>query len=259
MKGSPALGQPQNSTRQEISVVVVEDEPLARAHVCRIIGKRSEFTVLGEAGDGHEALKLIRKVRPHIVLLDIRLPGMDGFGVISSLGAEVPPVVIFMTACGDKAVEAFQVGAIDYLLKPFDAPRLDQALDRAQKLLQSPDSTNGTRKSPAALGRIAVKVGIRFIFVNLVDIEFVASEGNRSIIHTPTGTMRTNEGLGDLLSRLPADKFVRNSRTEAVNLSKIKSIHPKTHGDMTILLQNGESRVLTRTRRAQVMDLLARL
>lgn len=253
-------GKPQEAKRETLSVIVVEDEPLARERVCRLVDSRSDFSLLSSAGDGHEALSLIRKHRPQVVLIDIRLPGLDGLTVISSLGTDVPPVVIFMTALGDKAVEAFGVGAIDYLLKPFDTKRLNTALDRALRVLrQIPSASAGSTSEPVLPGRIAVKVGRRFIFINLADISLITSDSNRCVIHTPLDAFRTNEGFGMLLSRLPTDRFARISRTEAVNLAKVKSINPRTHGDMSITLQSGESRVLTRTRRAEVLDLLARL
>lgn len=252
----------------EIRVVLVDDEPLGRERLRNFLVREPSVTVVAEATHGEEAVGIIRQHRPDLVFLDVQMPGLTGFGVLERLGADVPPAVIFVTAHDQFALQAFEVHAVDYLLKPFDRERFQTALQRTVTRLQTarPDELSAklsamlAQLQPAApiakpLERIAVKTGGKVTFVNVTDIDWVGSADNYVELHVGEHGHLLRETMATIEQRLPAEKFVRISRTAIVNTERVKELQPLFHGEYAITLKNGARLTLSRSHR----DQLARL
>lgn len=226
---------------RDLRVLVVDDEQLAREELCFLLGEAGGVEVVGQAGDGVEALRLAGQVRPDLVLLDVQMPGLTGFEVARRLlEVDTPPQVVFVTAFDQYAIDAFAVSAVDYVLKPVDAGRLQVALDRARRRMSSQQAA-ALPLSPADLERVieavqarqgrrdqlAVRVGERFVLVqadevvhaSLVDETIVVATGSVS----GTSSYRT---LDELQARLDPAVFWRVHRSHLVNITKIKEIVP---------------------------------
>ena len=243
-----------------LRVVVVDDEPLARQRLRALLEPEKDFVLVGEAGNGLEAVSLVRKIRPEVLLLDIRLPGLDGFDVLARLQDQAPPSVIFITASGDHAVQAFESQAADYLLKPFTPARFRESLRRVRLRSQQNSSHVPARPSPARLasGLILLKGKDSDPVVAIGDIRFVRSVNTRSRVVLPETTLLIRESLGALARRLPSNRFVRISRSVIVNLDHVAGYEPKSHGDQHLLLRGGTHLTVSRSRRETVLRLIER-
>jgi len=247
-----------------LRLVVVDDEVLARERVRRLLRGQKGFEMVGAAGDGPEAVVLIRQHRPHIALLDIRLPGLNGFEVLAALGQEAPPAVIFVTAHGEYASRAFEVQPIDYLLKPFSAERFHQALGRARARCAEFHATRAQTHALDGQGfkgeRLALKCGKRSIVFKVDDIHYVAAANTVREVVAANGSMKVTQSLSSIEVRLPRDRFVRVSRSALVNVTHVLALHSKSHGDQYCLLPNHRQVLVARTCRRQVLErLLARI
>jgi two-component system LytT family response regulator len=251
----------------ELRVVLVDDEPLGRERIRSLLARETGVVVIGEASSGVEAVDLITRVRPDLVFLDVQMPGLTGFGVLERLDPAHLPVVIFVTAHDQFALKAFEVHAVDYLLKPFDRDRFKLALQRATDRLKSaqPDDLSArltamlAQMQPAqaarAPDRIPVKSSGRVVFVNVVDIDWVGSADNYVELHVGEHTHLLRETLASMEQRLPADRFVRISRTTIVHAERVRELQPLFHGEYAVTLKNGTRLTLSRSHR----DQLARL
>ncbi|MBN8248147.1 MAG: response regulator transcription factor [Verrucomicrobia bacterium] len=244
------------SDADPVSVLIADDEPLARERLRRLIGSAPGFRLVAEAVDGPDAVRKLGEHHPEVAVLDIRLPGLDAFAILNELGDGPRPAVIFVTAHTDRAADAFQAGAVDYVLKPFDAKRLQTALHRA---------TSGRNRTqipraalpPASDERVALRSGGRWILMDASAIELAHSANlHCEVVSREGATIRVNESLGSLESRLPADRFLRVSRFAIVNLGAIRTITPKSHGDQTLELASGRTVLASRSRRAEVLNRL---
>jgi len=213
-------------------VVIVDDEPLGLEKLRGLLGKETRVELIGEATNGDEAVRTIRELRPDLVFLDINLPGRTGFSVVEDLGDALPRAIVFVTAHDEFALKAFEVNAVDYLLKPYDRQRLQTALDRSLERLSRPANRELTSQLNALLsqfpgrteanaGRIAIKSAGRILFVNIQDIDWVGSADNYVEIHTGGQTHLLRETLNSMERRLEGDPFVRISRTTIVNRHRI--------------------------------------
>lgn len=249
-------------------MVLVDDESLGRERLRNFLAREADVQVVGEAANGEEAVEVIRRLRPELVFLDVQMPGLTGFGVLERLGADAPPTVIFVTAHDQFALKAFEVQAVDYLLKPFDRERFQTALQRAVARLRSarPDELSAKLTAmlaqlqpppavPKSPERIAVKSGGRVTFVNVLDIDWVGSADNYVELHVAEQCHLLRETMAAMEQRLPADKFVRISRTTIVNHERVKELQPLFHGEFSVTLKNGTKVTLSRSYR----DQLARL
>lgn len=199
---------------------------------------------------------MLRTHNPTIAILDIRLPGLDAFAILRALGHRARPAVILVTAHTDRAVEAFQAGAVDYLLKPFDTKRLRTALQRARDGRMRPGDLP-VASTPATDGRIALRSSGRWIVMDSENIELVLSANIHSQMITRDGVaLPVSESLGQLANRLPSDRFVRISRFAIVNLAAIRSVTPRSHGDQTLELRGGRTLTVSRTHRVEVLHRL---
>jgi two-component system LytT family response regulator len=245
-----------------LRVLIVDDEPPARRKLRAHLSAEADVEVVGEASDGLEAVQAIRRLTPELVFLDVQMPGMDGFEVLAAVGPEVMPAVIFATAYDEYAVKAFEVEAVDYLLKPFDAPRFQRAFGRARKaleeargILEGQSLARLLRNVEASrpLRRIVVSERDRVFFVPLDQITHLSSESNYVRLHTRAGSHLVRDTMAHLESRLDADRFARIHRTGIVALDAIVELRPGMHGDHEVVLDTGERLRLSRRYRDRLL------
>jgi len=242
-----------------VSVLIADDEPLARERLRRLLRTEPGYRLVAEATDGPEAVRLLQRHNPDIAILDIRLPGLDAFAVLKELGHPTRPAVIFVTAHSERATEAFQAGAVDYVLKPFHPQRLQTALQRARSGRLPSQEIQAALPSPSD-GRLALRSGGRWILMDSGAIELVLSANiHCEVISRDGASIRVTESLGSLGERLPPGRFLRVSRFAIVNLSAIRSIAPRSHGDQTLELRSGRTVIASRSQRQEVLRRLKNL
>ena len=247
-------------------VLVVDDEPAARRKVLRFLKEHADVEVAGEAASGEEALERIVAEQPDLVFLDVQMPGMNGFEVVEAITAvEHVPAIIFATAHDEYAVRAFEVSAVDYLLKPFDRERFERALDRARKSVGEPAGAaqaqllsllDSMRPAGQFARRLLVPSNGRAVFVNTSDIVRLESERNNVVIHARGGIFTLRSTLDALERRLDPQQFVRIHRSHVVNMDAVKEIHPWFHGDFKIRLHDGGELMWSRRYAAKRPDLI---
>ena len=249
-----------------IRTLIVDDEPLARQRLRRLLEADPEIAVLGECGDGQQAVADLRELRPDLVFLDVQMPGLDGFGVLQVLGRDAPPAVVFVTAHDRYALKAFEVHALDYLLKPFDKGRFSAALERAKEQLRQGTSAALNERLQELLRnapghhhgpeRLMVKSGGRIYFVRVGEIDWVEAAGNYVRLHAGKEEHLLRESLTALERKLDPARFVRVHRSALVNLERIRELQPAFHGDYVIILQDGTELPLSRGCRAGLEEAL---
>ena len=253
----------------KIRALIADDEPLARERLASLLAGESDVEVVGECTNGVEAVAAIQEKTPDLVFLDVQMPELDGFGVLSALEGESRPAIVFVTAHDRFALKAFEVHAIDYLLKPFDRERFKKALDRAREELTRRDSGEieqkmtallaGLRNQPTQLDRIPVKSSGRVVLVKTSEIDWIEAADNYVNLHTGKEAHLHRETMTALEQKLPPSKFLRISRSTMVNVDRIKELQPMFHGDYTIILQNGTKLTLSRGYREALNQLLGKM
>ena len=242
-----------------LRVLIVDDEPLARTRLRRLLQRRQDSEIVGECADGVSAVALIREHAPDVVLLDIRMPEMDGFEVLDALRDDESPSIVFVTAYEEHAVRAFEVHAFDYLLKPVDAARLDEALDRV-KAARAIGSEGELAKRLAALlqsfrpsgkycERTFVKTGGNIYFVKTADIDWIQAAGNYLELHVGPKVHVIRETIGSFASKLDPQHFSRIHRSRIVNLDRVHSISSREGGDAFVTLLDGTRIPMSRSHR----------
>lgn len=249
-------------------VLIVDDEALARDRVRALLKAEPDIEIVGECGDGQSAVQAITRDKPDLVLLDVQMPELDGFGVVEALGPEAMPPVIFITAHEKFALKAFDVHAIDYLLKPFDRERFQVALKRAKDQLARANSGELQQKvtalisdlqtQPKNVGRLVVKTEGRVLLLKAEDVDWVEAADNYVILHVGAETHMLRETLTSIEKRLPAEKFLRINRSTIVNLDRIKELQPLFHGEYVVILKTGAKLTLSRGYRDKLDLLLGR-
>jgi two-component system, LytTR family, response regulator len=252
-------------TAARIRALIVDDEPLARKRLLALLHKEPGIEVVGEADGGTSAVARILALEPDLVFLDIQMPGMDGFAVLRAIAGKHVPLVIFVTAYDEHAIRAFEVQAVDYVLKPVVEKRFREAVRRAVDRLAA-SSADTIRKQMAALlerlpssspaDRLAVRSGERTIFVRFDDIDWIDVEGDYARLHVGKDKHLLRETLSDLERRLPAARFLRIHRSFIVQSDRIQSVQPWFKGDYVIILRDGTRLQSGRTYRQRVQDLL---
>lgn len=254
-------------------ILIVDDEPLARERLRELVRAAAE-ALIEECGDGDAAVERIIEWKPQAVFLDIQMPRRDGFGVVAAIGPERMPPVAFVTAFDEHAIRAFDVSAVDYLLKPFDDARFQQAWQRlarahaaatlsveARKLGELLAAVGGVQRPTAPteryLERFLVKVDERTFPVPVHDVRWLESEGNYIELHTAQGKHTVRESLGSVEERLDPNRFVRIHRSIIVALDQIKEMQPWFAGDQVLILKDGTKLRVSRTRRAALAARLA--
>jgi len=241
-----------------LRVLIVDDEPLARERVRSLLEDEPELEVIGECADGTEAVAAIKKQSPDLLFLDVQMPGTGGFEVLRALDPERLPLVIFVTAYDQHALKAFDVHALDYILKPFKVARFKQALRRARETFANHQAAATSKNllallnqvqpatAPAHLTRIPVRLGERIIFVKTDAIEYIESAGNYVVVHTGKENHVVRDTLTALEEKLDPKQFLRISRSTLVNLDQIKELQPLFKGEHAVLLRNGKQLTMTR-------------
>ena len=247
-----------------LTVMIADDETPARRKLARFLGEHGDVCVVAEASNGIDALDLIAMTKPQLVFLDIHMPDLDGLGVAETLvRSEAPPSIVFVTAYDQYAVKAFEVSALDYLLKPYDRERFEQALAKARRSLDAkPDSErlaqtlSELRNEEKFVRRLLIPNDGRSFFVATREIARLEASGNSVSLHTPRGTHALRATLESLESRLDPAQFARVHRSHIVNIDEIAEIHPWFHGDYKILMRDGTEIAWSRRYAAQRPDLL---
>jgi two-component system, LytTR family, response regulator len=254
--------------RPQLRVVVVDDEPLARSGVADLVREDPDLDVVAECADGRSALEAIERLRPDLVLLDVQMPELDGFEVLRRLDPARRPAVIFITAYDEFAVRAFDVHALDYLVKPFDDARFAEALERAKLVVLSGGGELGRRLDAllsqlaaggppgSALNRIVVKTGGRVTFVRVEELDWVEAADYCVKLHAGGRSHVIRESMGALEGRLDPRRFFRVNRSAIVNLDRVREIQPYFKGEQMVLLQDGTQLKLSRGRRVELEERL---
>jgi len=250
-------------------VLIVDDEALARRRMRSLLAGAPEVVVVGECETGAQAVTAIRDLQPDLVFLDVQMPELDGFDVIASVGPDKMPPVIFVTAFDDYAVNAFEVGAIDYLLKPVDQLRFSQTLERAKKRVVGRRSQTDLAAQLSGLldrvaradvsdDRIGVKVQGKIVFLDADEIYWIQARDDIARVHLVDSAYDVREPLTHLEARLPANRFLRVHRSAIVNTSKVRAAEPFDQGDQLLILRNGKRITTGRSYRKAVKDFLRR-
>ena len=242
---------------KKLNILIVDDEPPARAKLRLLLKKENWIGLLSEAENGVEAITKIEMEHPDLVFLDIQMPGMTGFEVIEAINPERMPNIIFVTAFDEFAIDAFNVDAVDYLLKPYDKPRFQKALHRALKRIDSENSppinySNLLSKVHPKKERFLIKEGDRYFFISVKDIITFKSADKYVEIHTIKGKYLVRDTLNHLETCLERN-FVRIHRSTIINLHCVVDIHPLSHGDCTINLTNSDAVILSRRYRDRLL------
>lgn len=238
-----------------IRTLIVDDEPLARDKLRAFLARHPEFALAGEAGDGLEAARLIDELHPDLVLLDIQMPELDGFEVLAAVETEPLPYIVFVTAFDHYAVQAFEVGAVDYLLKPVAPDRFTQALERVRQQLGKAGNDLADRLARALeqmapsrprVERFLVKQQGRSRFIPATDVEWIEAAGNYLKLHLGADVHLVRATMKEIEARLDPARFARVHRTSIVNLDRIQYLEPWSHGDQVIVLKSGHKLMLSR-------------
>jgi two-component system LytT family response regulator len=240
-------------------VLIVDDELVARRRVRRLLAAEKEIAIAGECGDGASAVKMITDLAPDIAFIDVQMPELDGFDVVESVPPDKLPAIVFVTAFDRYALRAFEVHAIDYLLKPFTNERFHTALTRARERVAARDPRAAigalvdhlrmTRRHPA---RIAVRVGERSVVIDWRDVDWIEAADNYVRLHVGAKDFLLRETIAAIEAQLDPDRFARVHRSAIVQVDRIAEFQPSGHGDVDLVLRNGVRLTLTRTWRDRV-------
>ena len=244
-----------------MKVLIVDDEQPARKKIISFLNNEKEIEQIFEAGNGLEAIDKIRNDKPDIVFLDIQMPWKDGFGVLAEIGSENMPPVVFVTAYDQYAIDAFDVNAVDYLLKPFDQERFkvsfNRVLDEIKIKRNKSDELrlilNEIKKEKKYLDRILINVGAKYFFVALKEILYISSAEKYAELHTIKGKYLLRETMTNLEASLDPEMFARIHRSYIVNIEQIQEMQPWSHGDYVVILKNGEKLQMSRRFKDRLM------
>ncbi len=232
-----------------LTVLVVDDEPLAREGLKGLVGRHAGIDTVSEARNGREAVAIIRQRAPDLVLLDVQMPRMDGFAVVDAIGPERMPAVIFVTAHDEYAIRAFEIAALDYLLKPVTAERFALAFERASRRLRVQPHEQTARQvvamldavasPPRRLARFAVRSGERTIFIAVDEVDRIEAFQNYVRLHVGETTHLLHVPMNTLEGVLDPERFLRIHRSHIVNVQRILQLWSLAHGQYVIELQSG--------------------
>ena len=241
---------------EKTRVLIADDEPLARDRLRTLLAREGWVDVVGECGDGVAAIAAIQDLKPDLVFLDIQMPGATGFEVIDAVGPSNMPPVVFVTAYDRYALRAFDVRALDYLLKPFDRERFQQALGRArQRLYHEPPGelerrllalVKDLKESPQRVDRFVVKSGGRVYFVRAEEIDWIEAAGNYVKLHVGSESHLLRETMTGIEAQLDPDAFFRIHRCHIVNIERVRELQPWFNGEYVVCLTTGAKLTLSR-------------
>jgi two-component system, LytTR family, response regulator len=219
--------------RGKIRAAVVDDEPLARSNLKVLLGRDRDVELVSECGGGAEALREIRKKKPDLVFLDVQMPECDGFDVLERLGADLPPALVFVTAYDQYALQAFEAGALDYLLKPFDDARFERTLRRAKERI-------GQGKARAGrVDRVAIKNAGEVVFLKMTEIDWIGAADYYVGLHVGEKTHLLRRSMAEVEQELDKEMFCRIHRSAIVNLERVRRLESGEDGGLDLLLTTG--------------------
>jgi two-component system LytT family response regulator len=252
----------------KIRAVIVDDELLARKFIRRMLKHEGDWELVGEASNGREAVEIIRTQKPDIVFLDVQMPEMDGFAVLEQVGLGQLPDIVFTTAYESYAIRAFELHALDYLLKPFDQQRFRDAIRHAKERLHSRQQEDGRRQIGALLERInsrqpyldrlIIKADGRITFLNTHEIDWIEADDKYVHLHTGKGARMVRQTLSAMESQLDPARFVRIHRSTMVNIERIKELQPLFNGEYSLHLEDKTRLTLSRTYKDKLFRLLGK-
>jgi two-component system LytT family response regulator len=255
-------------TMAEITTLIVDDEPAARRGLLTLLSKEPGFSVIGEARHGREALQKILQLRPSLVFLDIQMPEMNGFDVIEALGETFMPAIVFVTAYDEWAVRAFEVQALDYILKPFEDERLHGVLRRVKAHFAAAQPGDFMHKmqtllaermqGPRFLTRLLVRESGTVHFIPLEEVDWIEAADYYTRVHFGKRTELVRYSMNDLEKQLDPQQFVRVHRSAIVNVARVKEIRVAHQNHHAILLTTGASIPLSRSKKELLEDVLVR-
>lgn len=232
-----------------IRAVIADDEPPARRKLTRLLAGHSDVSVIGEASSGIEAVAVLRKSRPDILFLDVQMPGLDGFQVLEALGELDGIAVVFVTAFDEYAVRAFEVQAMDYLLKPATEERLAKLMDRLRSRAQP------ARETPRSYWKRVLVRGPRIThFVDVSSIDWIEADRNYVVLHCGAAEHMVRATIESFVAGLDPADFARINRSTAVNLNRVRELHPWTHGEYRVLLEGGRELAWSRRYVSATLD-----
>lgn len=276
MSPAPASDDP-----RPLRVLIVDDEPPARKRIATLLRTQEGFDAIGEATNGKEALAAIERDEPDLVLLDVQMPEMSGLDVLEALDPEATPAVIFVTAYDQHALRAFELHAVDYLLKPFDDERFEIALERAKSRIERGHLAGLSRRlltllrnvptgagevgerlvgpGPQLTDRLAIRSGDRIVIVKVEDIDWIEGAGVYARLHVGPKTHLLRETLTNLAAQLDPERFVRIHRSTIVNRERVRELRSYFHGEYLVLLDDGTQLKLSRSYRDSLESIAGRL
>jgi two-component system, LytTR family, response regulator len=231
---------PADAHLTKIRVLIIDDEPLARSNLVVLLGDDPEIGIVGECSSGAEALGEIRVANPDLLFLDVQMPECDGFDVLELLGSDLPPAIVFVTAYDHYALRAFEAGALDYLLKPFDNARFELALSRAKQKIRL-----GRERTPR-LDRVAIKNAGELCFVKISEIDWIEAADYYACLHVGPKSYLLRRTLSDLEEDLDPNEFCRVHRSSIVNLERVRGLRLRQDGEHEVQLDNGATVRLSR-------------
>jgi two-component system LytT family response regulator len=248
-----------------LRAVIVDDEPLARERIRTLLADYPDWTLAAECGDGLEAVAAIERERPDLVFLDIQMPELDGFEVLDALGPGSAPAIIFVTAFDEFALRAFEVSAVDYLLKPIDSSRFQQALDRARgRLGARVQEANLQFEQLVQLWRTRQNLATRFVvrdggtisFVKVQDVDWIDAAGNYVRLHAAGREHLVRDTMKAVEARLDPAVFVRVHRSAIVNIDRVSALEPYFHGEYVVIMRDGARLTSSRSHSERLRSLL---
>lgn len=231
-----------------ISTLIVDDEPLARANIATLLASDPVISIVGECGSGTQAIEAVRGTKPSLLFLDVHMPGCDGFDVLERLGSDAPPAVVFVTAYDKYAIQAFEVQALDYLLKPFDDARFFRALARAKSHLHQRTAER------AGMTRLVVKSAGRVVFVQADEIDWIEAADYYACLHVGSRTHLIRRSMGDLERDLDPKMFCRTHRSSIVNIARVRELRLDANGEYEVALNDGAKLKVSRSYREQLQQ-----
>ena len=253
--------------------MIVDDEPLARHTIRDLLADEPEIEVLGECKSGHEAVNAIRRQSPDLLFLDIQMPGMNGFEVLARVEHERIPAIIFVTAFDEYALKAFEVHALDYLLKPFNDKRFKEALKQAKKRVELGEMSQFSRSLLAVLGekanaqavgglrkrylsRFMIRTGGRVTFIQVGDVDWIGADDYYIKLHVGPKSHLLRLSMNELEQKLDPRKFLRIHRSTIINSDRLRELHQNPNGEYIVVLKSGVELKLSRNRRERLEQLL---
>jgi two-component system LytT family response regulator len=254
------------SERPKIRTLIVDDEPLARRRIRKLLSRDGDLEVVGDCANGYEAVAAINEYSPDLIFLDVQMPEIDGFKVLEKQETARTPLVVFVTAYDSYALRAFEVSAVDYLLKPFDRRRFEKALQRVKTRLSAAREGEVNQRALALLEelkahsshleRLVVKSRGRAFFLKTSEIDWIEAEGKYVRLHVGRESHLLREAIGTLEVQLDPKLFARIHRSAIVNIDRIKELQPWFHNDYRVILHDGTELMLSRGSRKRLAELL---